>query len=98
MELFDKVNYGGDQALMRVVDAVSATYPDWCIRQYQKRGEVIMDAGKAQAYYNAAIWLRRARDIYQQHNRLPEWQQYLNHILSKHGRKYKLVPLLRDLR
>lgn len=98
MELFDKVNYGSDQALMRVVDAVSATYPDWCIRQYQKRGEVIMDAGKAQAYYNAAIWLRRARDIYQQHNRLPEWQQYLNHILSKHGRKYKLVPLLRDLR
>jgi uncharacterized Zn finger protein len=27
-----------------------------------------------------------------------EWQAYLNELLSQHGRKYKLVPMLKALR
>ena len=46
----------------------------------------------------AASWLRSARDIYLQHNRQAEWQAYLAGLLDVHARKYKLVPLLRELR
>jgi len=27
-----------------------------------------------------------------------EWQAYLSELLSRHGRKYKLVPMLKALR
>ena len=27
-----------------------------------------------------------------------EWQTYLDELLSQHGRKYKLVPMLKALR
>jgi uncharacterized Zn finger protein len=57
-----------------------------------------MDAGRSGAYDTAVSWLRHARDIYQQHNRLPEWQRYLDSILQTHQRKYKLVPMLRNIR
>ncbi|MGB5058613.1 MAG: hypothetical protein WBO48_07965 [Candidatus Promineifilaceae bacterium] len=54
--------------------------------------------GKAGEYKTAVSWLRHARDIYQQHNRLPEWQRYLDGILEIHQRKYKPVPILRNIR
>ncbi|MFO7680852.1 MAG: hypothetical protein R6X34_12450 [Chloroflexota bacterium] len=64
----------------------------------QRKAEAIMDAGKAGDYETAIVWLRSAREIYQQHNRLPEWQRYLDTVLETHHRKYKLVPLLRAIR
>ena len=42
--------------------------------------------------------LRIAHDIYRQHGRLNEWQGYLAGLLELHGRKYKLVPMLRGIR
>jgi uncharacterized Zn finger protein len=84
--------------LRRVVEATRASTPDWGIRKYQERAEEIMDAGRSGSYDTAVSWLRHARDIYQQHNRLPEWQRYLDGILETHQRKYKLVPMLRNIR
>ncbi len=84
--------------LEQVVEATRADYPDWGIRQYQKRAENIMNAGDARHYEDAARWLRSARDIYLQHQRAAEWTAYLNSVLERHARKYKLMPLLRDLR
>lgn len=84
--------------LHRVVEAARASTPDWGIRKYQERAEEIMDAGRSGSYETAVSWLRYARDIYQQHNRLPEWQRYLDGILEIHQRKYKLVPMLRNIR
>jgi len=84
--------------LRRVVEATCATTPDWGIRKYQERAEEIMDAGQSRAYDTAVSWLRDARDIYQQHNRLSEWQRYLDRVLETHRRKYKLVPMLRNIR
>ncbi len=57
-----------------------------------------MNAGESGHYDEAASWLRRARDIYLQHQRQAEWTAYLNGLLERHARKYKLVPMLRDLR
>lgn len=87
-----------DRDLERVIQATRALYPDWGIKHYKRRAEGIMNAGKADAYSTAASWLRSARDIYLQHNRQAEWQAYLAGLLDVHARKYKLVPLLRELR
>jgi uncharacterized Zn finger protein len=81
--------------LRRVVEATRTTTPDWGIGKYREKAEEIMDAGRAKDYDTAVSWLKDARDIYQQHNRLAEWQQYLNRVLQTHHRKYKLVPMLR---
>jgi len=84
--------------LERVVEATREKYPDWGIQQYKGKAERIMDAGKAKYYDDAADWLQKARHIYEQHHRLTEWHQYINLLLDKHQRKYKLAPLLRQLR
>ena len=82
----------------RVIAATRAEYPDWGIQQCKRRAESIMNAGKATAYDAAVAWLRIAHDIYRQHGRLNEWQAYLAGLLELHGRKYKLVPMLRGIR
>lgn len=82
----------------RVIAATRAEYPDWGIQQCKRRAESIMNAGKATAYDSAVAWLRIAHDIYRQHGRLNEWQGYLSGLLELHGRKYKLVPMLRGIR
>ena len=84
--------------LRRVVEATRATTPEWGIRKYREKAEEIMDAGRAKDYDTAVSWLKDARDIYKQHNRISEWQRYLNSVLETHHRKYKLVPMLRNIR
>jgi uncharacterized Zn finger protein len=70
---------------------------DWVIQASRKQAESIMDAGKADYYYSAGKWLAKARTAYQASSRNGEWQVYLNGLLSTHGRKYKLVPILKGL-
>ena len=57
-----------------------------------------MDQGKAQYYDAAARWLARARTAYRHAGREAEWRAYHQELLEQHGRKYKLVPLLKALR
>lgn len=83
--------------LNRVIEATRAQYPDWGIRKCREQAERIMDAGDAKHYDKAAAWLRIARDIHVQHGRQVQWQTYLTGVLDRHGRKYKLVPMLRAL-
>ncbi len=64
----------------------------------QALAERIMDGGKAKDYDTAVSYLRQARDIYLQHNRQAKWRAYLDDLLTTHQRKYKLVPLLREIR
>lgn len=84
--------------LVRVIEATRTEYPNWGIKQCRQQAERIMNNGDAKHYADAADWLRRARTIYAQHNRLTEWQSYLNNLLDIHARKYKLVPLLKEIR
>lgn len=95
MAAVDRSPYSRD--LERVIQATRAQYPNWGITHYRRQAEGIMNAGKADAYRTAASCLRSARDIYLQHNRQAEWQTYLAGLLDVHARKYKLVPMLREL-
>ena len=89
--------YYADSTLSQAIEMAREKHPDWAIGKCKKRAEVIMNAGKADRYYTAAEWLQRAYDIYKQHNRLTEWQDYYATVLDQHGRKYKLVPLLKQI-
>lgn len=98
MQALDRDGFWLEDDLRRVIQATREQYSDWGIQKCQRKAEAIMDAGKAGAYETAVAWLGDARTIYQQHNRLPEWQRYLDGILKIHQRKYKLVPMLRNIR
>jgi uncharacterized Zn finger protein len=81
----------------KVIEAVMAEYPEWAFRQCRKRSEAIMDAGQAKNYRIAAEWLRRGRDILLSAGENDMWDTYLAQVMDKHQRKYKLMPMLREL-
>lgn len=88
--------YWDKGSLARVLELTGAEYPDWTVAQASRPAERIMEEGKAQYYADAVAWLRRVRDVYVQHDRRQEWDEYLAAIRSRHGRKYKLMGLLRE--
>ncbi len=81
----------------RVLDACLSTHPDQVVAIAKRHAESIMDAGKAQHYGAAAEWLKRVRDAYRASDRTADWQAYRDSLLATHGRKYKLVPMIRAL-
>ena len=84
------------EPIQRVMDAVSDTHPDWVIENAQHRAASIMEEGKAKYYHHAVDWLKKARAAYLKTGREAQWQCQLAGIREKHGRKYKLMGLLRD--
>jgi uncharacterized Zn finger protein len=98
MAVLDNLGYAPEHDLRRVIEATRETYPDWGIRMTKREAEKIMDAGSSGSYDTAVSWLKTARDIYQQHQRQQEWEAYLDRLLDTHHRKYKLVPMLRNIR
>jgi uncharacterized Zn finger protein len=85
------------ELLERVVDAALPTHQEWVITTSRREAEAIMDRGKSELYSAAAHWLARTRDAYRMASREAEWQGYLTGLLREHGRKYRLVPLLKAL-
>jgi uncharacterized Zn finger protein len=92
--------YASHTLVEQVVNAAleSQSHLDWVIHACRKQAEYIMDGGKAEYYHSAANWLAKARTAYRALGQEEEWQSYLNELLSLHGRKYKLVPMLKALR
>ncbi|HYB01400.1 MAG TPA: hypothetical protein VED37_14370 [Ktedonobacteraceae bacterium] len=91
--------YASHTLVEQVVDAAlqAQSQLEWVIQACRKQAEYIMDRGKAELYYSAANWLAKARKAYYMQGREKEWQTYLDELLSQHGRKYKLVPMLKAL-
>jgi uncharacterized Zn finger protein len=82
----------------RVAEAAIGSHPDWVIRACRKQAEWIMDEGKAEYYHSAANWLAKAREAYKVAGRESEWRAYLDELLGRHARKYKLRPMLEALK
>jgi uncharacterized Zn finger protein len=93
-------SYASHSMIEQVADAAlkAQSQLDWVIQASLQQAEDIMDRGKADLYYSAGKWLTKARTAYQATGRNSEWQTYLSGLLSTHGRKYKLVPILKGLR
>ena len=81
----------------KVIEAVKIEYPDWAFKQCRKRAERIMNAGDSKNYRTATEWLRKGRDIFLFHGRDDEWEKYFSKVKKTHHRKYKLMPMLREL-
>ncbi|CAN5582965.1 hypothetical protein BH24GEM3_BH24GEM3_14410 [soil metagenome] len=98
-DALDAVEQGAGYALIaQVVEAAAEVRPERVIPICRRHAEEIMDRGKANLYHKAAEWLRRARTAYLAAGREEEWKHYLAELIATHQRKYKLRPLLEELR
>ena len=79
------------------MDAAASSRPDWVIKSAQAQAEAIMNAGKADRYTDAVSGLRRAKDVYTATGRQAGWSSYLARIREQHGRKWKLMGLMKGL-
>lgn len=80
----------------QVMDVAISTHPQWVIDNATPRAEEIMD-GKMSGYYSKAIeWLKKARSAYYQLERQADWSAYRAELMKTHGRKYKLMGMLRE--
>lgn len=93
------LGYYQSELVHRVMDAAMSERPDWVIENARRRAEEIMDAGKANAYHHAVEWLSKARAAYLAARRQSQWSAYRAELMRTHGRKYKLMGMLkhRDL-
>lgn len=81
----------------RVADAAIESHPQWVIDTCRRRAEEIMDQGRSKYYDEAVSWLAKARDAYLLAGREEEWLVYLDELIDRHRRKYRLRPMLEDL-
>lgn len=89
--------YASDGKVVQVMQAAKSSRPDWVIQTAQKRAEAIMNAGKAPHYDSAVQWLGRAKEAYLAADRRRQWENYLAQVRETHGRKYKLMGLLKGM-
>jgi len=88
----------GGALVARVADAAIESHPDWVIRTCCGQAEEIMDEGRSKYYDEAVIWLAKARNAYLVAGREEEWHAYVEELIAHHQRKYKLRPMLEDLK
>ncbi|PDV97453.1 SWIM zinc finger family protein [Candidatus Chloroploca asiatica] len=94
IKVAERNSYG---VLELVMDAAITTRPQWVIKKAIAQAVPIMNGGKAQHYDRAVNWLRRARDAYHAAGQADAWERYLAEVRAIHGRKYKLMGLLKEL-
>lgn len=90
-------DYASVDDTLAVMKAARQSRPDWVIAKARKQAESIMNAGKADHYRDAVIWLQEAKAATIAHGRQSEWANYLAQIREKHGRKWKLMGLMEGL-
>lgn len=56
-----------------------------------------MNEGRSSHYDGAVTWLPKARNAHLAARREKEWRAYLEELIARHRRKYKLRPMLEDL-
>ena len=84
--------------LERVMTAAVPLRPDWVIEAASKQAQRIMEAGKSDRYFYAITWLTLVRDAYKVTGRADEWRAHVQAIRAQHGRKYKLMGMIDQLR
>jgi uncharacterized Zn finger protein len=94
IKVAERNSYG---VLELVMDAAITTRPQWVIKKAVAQAAPIMNGGKAQHYDRAVNWLRRARNAYRAAGQSDDWERYLAEVRATHGRKYKLMGLLKEL-
>jgi uncharacterized Zn finger protein len=81
----------------QVADAAIESHPEWVIETCRKQAEEIMDEGRSKHYDEAITWLAKVREAHLAAGREDECRAYLDELIGRHQRKYKLRPMLEDL-
>ncbi|WP_375472671.1 SWIM zinc finger domain-containing protein [uncultured Nostoc sp.] len=84
------------ELIHRVMDAAIPHNPGWVIANARRRAEKIMDAGKAEYYYYAVEWLKKARNAYLESGKKAEWLSYRENLMQTHARKRKLMGMFKE--
>jgi uncharacterized Zn finger protein len=84
------------ELIHRVMDAAIPHNPAWVIANASGRAEKIMDAGKAEYYYYAVEWLKKARNAYLESGKKADWLSYRQNLMQTHGRKHKLMGMFKQ--
>jgi uncharacterized Zn finger protein len=82
----------------RVADAAIETHPEWVIETCRRQAEEIMNQGRSSDYDEAVDWLAKVQEAHLGAGREEEWLAYLEELIEHHQRKYKLRPMLEDLK
>lgn len=86
-----------DNLVHKVMTAAISTHSNWVISNACRRAESIMNEGKAKYYEYAIAWLKQVRAAYLASERKREWTEYREKIVSVHGRKRKLMGLMKSV-
>ncbi|WP_375492613.1 SWIM zinc finger domain-containing protein [uncultured Nostoc sp.] len=84
------------ELIYRVMDAAIPHNPSWVIANARHRAEKIMDAGKAEYYYYAVEWLKKARNAYLESGKKADWLSYRENLMQTHARKRKLMGMFQQ--
>jgi uncharacterized Zn finger protein len=84
------------ELIHRVMDAAIPHNPSWVIANARRRAENIMDAGKAEYYYYAVEWLKKARNAYLESGNKADWLSYRQNLMQTHARKRKLMGMFQQ--
>jgi uncharacterized Zn finger protein len=82
----------------RVAGAAIETHPAWVIDTCRRQAEEIMNQGRSKDYDESVDWLAKVQDAHLAAGREEEWLAYLEELIDHHQRKYKLRPMLEDLK
>jgi uncharacterized Zn finger protein len=88
--------FGG--LVARVADAAIGSHPEWVIETCRRQAEEIMNQGRSKDFDEAVHWLEKVQDSHLAAGREEEWVAYLEELIDHHKRKYKLRPMLEDLK
>lgn len=84
--------------LDRVLAAAVEQRPDWVIEAGTRHAEQLINEGKSKYYDVAVQRLVMVRRAYQYAGRADDWQRYEAELRERHGRKRKLMDMLRQMR
>lgn len=84
------------ELIHRVMNTAIPHNPDWVIANARGRAEKIMNEGKAEYYYDAVEWLKKARAAYLVSGRQTYWSNYRTELVQTHARKRKLMEMFKQ--
>lgn len=86
-----------DQSSVSMLETLKQKRPEWVKSFARKMAEEAIATTKVNAYPGAVDILRHAKELCLSGNQNDEWQTYLQHLMTVHKRKRKLIPLLEQL-
>lgn len=84
--------------LERVVSEVWEDRPDWAIDVCKEQVAPIIENGQSDRYQEAVDWLETAGRAAQTAGKLDDWHDHIDTLRDRHSQKYKLAPMLDELR